>query len=105
MDKYIKFYWLKGNKVRAKGSFDKRSFPFLLKRLVNSQSGSIQRNLESGFRTTGIFPLYRQKPLSRLLSPILDVSESNVFVNETLKDFSERMEGLVMSRNDLEGKN
>ena len=39
---------------------------------------------QSGFRTTGIFPLNRQEPLSRLPSPILDVSESNVSMNETL---------------------
>ena len=41
-------------------------------------------NQESGFQTMGIFPLNRQEPLSRLLSPILDVSESNVSMNETL---------------------
>ena len=70
--------------VRTKGSFNKQFFPSLLKRLVNLQLGSMKRNLESGFRTTGIFPLNRQEPLSRLPSPILDVSESNVSMNETL---------------------
>ena len=44
----------------------------------------MKRNLESGFRTTGIFPLNRQEPLSRLPSPILDVSESNISMNKTL---------------------
>ena len=44
----------------------------------------MKRNLESGFQTAGIFPLNRQEPLSRLPSPILDVSESNVSMNETL---------------------
>ena len=70
--------------VRTKGSFNKQFFPSLLKRLVNLQLGSMKRNLESGFRTTGIFPLNRQEPLSRLPSPILDVSESNVSMNKTL---------------------
>ena len=44
----------------------------------------MKHNLESGFRTTGIFPLNRQEPLSRLPSPILDVSESNVSMNKIL---------------------
>ena len=70
--------------VRTRGSFNKQFFPSLLKRLVNSQSRLIKHNLESGFRTTGIFPLDRQEPLSRLPSPIVDVSESNVSMNETL---------------------
>ena len=35
--------------VRTKGSFNKQFFLFLLKRLINSQSGSIKHNLESGF--------------------------------------------------------
>ena len=65
-------------------SFNKQFFLFLLKRLVNSQSGSMKRNMKSGFQTMGIFPLNRQQPLSRLPSPILDVSESNVSMNETL---------------------
>ena len=59
-------------------------FLSLLKWLVNSQSGSIKHNLESGFQTTGIFLLNHQEPLSRLASPILHVSESNVSMNKRL---------------------
>ena len=70
--------------VRTKGSFNKQFFPSLLKRLVNLQLGSMKHNLESGFWTTGIFLLNHQEPLSRLPSPILDVSESNVSMNKTL---------------------
>ena len=40
--------------------------------------------MKSGFQTMGIFPLNRQEPLSRLPSPILDVSESNVSMNKIL---------------------
>ena len=44
----------------------------------------MKRKMKSGFQTMGIFPLNRQEPLSRLPSPIPDVSESNVSMNETL---------------------
>ena len=70
--------------VRTKGNFNKQFFPSLLKKLVNLQSRSMKHNLESRFQTMGIFPLNHQEPLSRLPSPILDVSESNVSMNETL---------------------
>ena len=70
---------------KNKGKFQQTVFPISFKTtLVDSQSGSMKCNQESGFQTMGIFPLNRQEPLSRLPSPILDVSESNVSMNETL---------------------
>ena len=68
----------------TKGSLIKQFFPSLFKWLVNSQLELIKHHLESRFWTTGIFPLNHQEPLSRLPLPILNVSESNVSMNETL---------------------
>ena len=44
----------------------------------------MKRNLESEFRAMRIFPLNHQESLSRLPSPILDVSKSNASINKTL---------------------
>ena len=70
--------------VQTEGSCNKKYFPSLLKRLVNTQGESMKINLQSGFRACGICPLDPNEPLSKL--PSLDVSESNSSLNETLID-------------------
>ena len=54
--------------TRLKGDFAKDHFPALLKRLHSAINDTIGSNLVSGFRTCGIFPRDRQKPLQKLPS-------------------------------------
>ena len=77
--------------VRTEGSFNKKYFPSLLKRLVDTQGKSMKINLQSGFRACGICPLDPSEPLFKL--PSLDVSESNSSLNETLIDLLKKNRG------------
>ena len=54
--------------TRRSGALPKTQFPTLLTRLWNSQAYVVKKNLISGFRATGLYPLNRTEPLSKLPS-------------------------------------
>lgn len=75
----LKSHWreiLSSWKMTASGSrcssIPKDEFPGLLKKLMAAMEPNIEKNLKSGFRKTGIFPLNKQQVLSRLPKASLD---------------------------------
>ena len=54
--------------TRRSGALPRTQFPTLLTRLWNSQAYVVKKNLRSGFRAAGLYPLNRTEPLSKLPS-------------------------------------
>lgn len=73
--------WKENLKASRYSTIPKDEFPSLLRELLKDMSPNSAENLRSGFRKTGIFPLNREEPMSRLperISEREDVISQNV---------------------------
>ena len=70
------------------GDIPKEVFPPLLSLLCSALSSTMSNNLQSGFRTCGLFPLNRQVILDKLpdANRAADPDETASFLNETVVD-------------------
>lgn len=65
------------------GNLSKSAFPLLLKRAIDSMSANSEKNIQSGFRATGIYPLDRNQVLWRLPK---EVSRTSLLSNTQFDD-------------------
>ena len=80
-------------KVRTEGSFDKRYFRMLLSRLWNTALGTMKANMISGFRATGLYPMARAVPLSKLPQGQTTEEASIDAMDETLIELLKKNRG------------
>ena len=66
--------WKQSTSASRCTTVPKDEFPRLLKQLLDALKPDAEKNLKSGFRKTGIFPLNRQEVLQRLPKAILEQS-------------------------------
>ena len=81
--------------TRLIGAFNKKYFPMLLTRLWNAQKDRVKQNLVAGFRATGLWPVDRRIPSSRLPDvSMISEADSVESMNDTLIDLLKTHRGI-----------
>ncbi|KAL0869395.1 hypothetical protein ABMA27_007635 [Loxostege sticticalis] len=97
----LKHYWRqiltdwKKKEGRKQKTLSKNAFPGLLQKLLNrlEDSGSSSQNLISGFEKTGLYPVNRDRPKTRLPKTQHSISEINENASAVVVEMLEELRG------------
>ena len=78
---------------RKKGCFPKQLFPALLQRLTIAIAPTLEQNLKSGFRSSGLYPVNRDEVLKKLPSAPVGGERAIGILNAGLIDLLQRNRG------------